>query len=402
MVSIKLKFRPSSIDGREGSLYYQIICKRVVRQIPTHYKIVSDEWNYKSGRLILTSDNCDRTDYLRLLSKCIQRDKQILVKIVSYFTNSGCEFSADSIVDKFLNDTRDLTLYKYAEQIIYKLRCNGQYRTSETYVSVINSVRRFRKGRDVYFAEFDEDLIVAYETYLKAKMLTMNTISFYLKLLRSIYNKAVRDRLIEQSYPFRNVYTSINKTVKRAISLQYIKKIKTLDLSYSPAKSFARDMFLFSFYTRGMSFVDIAYLRRKDVRSGIISYKRKKTGQLLNIRLESCMVDIINKYLSNPNSPYLFNIIKYPYNDVRKQYHNALTLINRSLKIIGRLVGLRTSLSMYVARHSWASIARKEGISLSIISEGMGHDSERTTQIYLSSLDASIIDNANQKIIKLV
>jgi site-specific recombinase XerD len=178
--------------------------------------------------------------------------------------------------------------------------------------------------------------------------------------------------------------------------------LKALDLSYSTAKAFARDMFLFSFYTRGMSFVDIAYLQKKDLKNGVLNYRRKKTGQLLYVRWEPCMQEIIERYVPESNSTYLLNIIKDNTNDARKQYLNALTLINRSLKSIGKLIGLDKPLSMYVARHSWASIAKTEGISLSVISEGMGHDSESTTQIYLASLDSSVIDKANQKIIKLV
>ena len=151
-----------------------------------------------------------------------------------------------------------------------------------------------------------------------------------------------------------------------------------------------------------MSFVDIAYLQKKDLKNGILNYRRKKTSQLLYVRWEPCMQEIIERYAPESNSIYLLNIIKENKTDSRKQYLNALTLINRSLKSIGKLIGLDKPLSMYVARHSWASIAKTEGISLSVISEGMGHDSESTTQIYLASLDSSVIDKANQKIIKLI
>ena len=254
----------------------------------------------------------------------------------------------------------------------------------------------------MYFAELDNDLLMSYEYFLKSEGLSMNTISFYMRRLRAIYNRAVEEELTEQNNLFKNVYTSSEKTAKRAISLKSIKRLKSLDLSYSTAKAFARDMFLFSFYTRGMSFVDIAYLQKKDSRNGVLNYRRKKTGKLLYVRLEPCMQEIIERYESATNSTYLLNIIKDNKNDARKQYQNALTLINRSLKSIGKLIGLDKPLSMYVARHSWASIAKNEGISLPVISEGMGHDSESTTQIYLASLDSSVIDKANQKILKLV
>lgn len=160
-------------------------------------------------------------------------------------------------------------------------------------------------------------------------------------------------------------------------------------------------MFLFSFYTRGMAFVDMAYLQKKNLKDNVLTYRRKKTGQLLSIRWEDCMESIVNQY-SSLSSPFLLSIIKEPTSNTRKQYHNALTLINHNLKAIGKELGLTLPLTMYVARHSWASIARDEGIPISVISEGMGHDSESTTQIYLASLETQVIDNANKKILKLL
>ena len=401
MVSIKLKFRPSTIDGKEGSLYYQVIYKRVVRQIATHYKIMPNEWNAESDTLRII-DNNERYNYLQSIQRRIQWDKKRLMKIIDRFINSGYDFSVDSIIDTYYNEIKDITLFNFIEKLIVKLQKNGQVRTSETYNCTLNSFKRFRRGNDLYFVELDNDLLMSYEYFLKSEGLSMNTISFYMRRLRAIYNRAVEEGLTEQIDLFKKVYTSSEKTIKRAIPLKSIKRLKALDLSYSTAKAFARDMFLFSFYTRGMSFVDIAYLQKKDLKNGVLNYRRKKTGQLLYVRCEPCMQEIIERYGSATNSTYLLNIIKDNTNDARKQYLNALTLINRSLKSIGKLIGLDKPLSMYVARHSWASIAKTEGISLSVISEGMGHDSESTTQIYLASLDSSVIDKANQKIIKLV
>ena len=278
----------------------------------------------------------------------------------------------------------------------------GQYRTSETYSSTLNSFSEFRNGVDLYFEDMDSDLLLAYEYHLKSKSLSPNTISFYMKRLRAVYNKAMDDGLVENRNLFRRVFTSSEKTIKRALPLKHIKQLKNLDLSYSSSKEFARDIFLFSFYTRGMSFVDIAYLQEKDLKGKVLSYRRKKTGQLLSIHWEDCMQEIVNKYSSASISPYLLPIIKNHEFDLRKQYQNVQSLINRNLKSIGKDLNLPIPLTMYVARHSWASIARSEGIPISVISEGMGHDSESTTQIYLASLETQIIDKANRKILKLL
>ena len=402
MVSIKLKFRPSIIDGKDGSLYYQVIYRRVVRQIATQYRIYPNEWNDDLGTLDIDTCNTDRYNHLQAIQKRIQWDRKRLMRIVEQKIDAGCDISAESIVETFNNEVNDVTLFNYTESLISKMIRKGQMRTSETYNSTLNSLKRFRRGRDLYFVELDNNLAEEYEYYLKRDGLSMNTISFYMRRLRAIYNKAVEEGYTEQNSPFRKVYTASEKTVKRAIPLRFVKKLKSMELSHSPSQAYARDMFLFSFYTRGMSFVDIANLQKKDLKNGILTYRRKKTGQQLLIKWEQCMQDIVERNSPAADSPYLLNVIRDAGGDTRKQYLNASTIINRNLKTIGRLIGLEAPLSMYVARHSWASIAKKEGVALSVISEGMGHNSESTTQIYLASLDSSVIDRANQKIIKLI
>ena len=246
--------------------------------------------------------------------------------------------------------------------------------------------------------EIVSDLMTEYEAYLKSHGVAMNTVSFYNRILRAVYNRAVEKEITVQRYPFKHVYTGIDKTVKRAVPLKIIKRIKELDLSLKSSLDFARDMFLFSFYTRGMSFIDMAYLRKKDLQNGILSYRRRKTGQQLFIKWEKSMQEIIDKYPANENG-YLLPIIKTDRNE-RLQYRNALRLVNNKLKEISVSIGLQVRLTMYVSRHSWASIARNQNIPLSVISAGMGHDSENTTQIYLTSLDNSTIDKANDLILK--
>ena len=188
---------------------------------------------------------------------------------------------------------------------------------------------------------------------------------------------------------FRKVYTGVDKTVKRALPLTSIRKIRSLDLSLSPSLDFARDMFMMSFYLRGMSFIDMAFLKKSDLRNGCVTYRRHKTGQQLVIAWTDEMQVLLDKYPEN-GSDYLLPIIRNPGTVELYAYRNAGYNINRSLK----------NLTLYVARHSWASAAKAKGIPLSVISEGLGHDSEATTQIYLASLDTSVIDNANSLIMQ--
>lgn len=284
-------------------------------------------------------------------------------------------------------------------QIIEQLQLQKRFRSSETYRTTFRSFMRFRKNIDIDISDISSDIIEDYQAYLRQNGLTMNSISFYMRILRAVYNKAVDKDLAQQKFPFRHVYTGIDRTVKRALPIKIIKQIIQLDLTDYPQEAYARDMFLFSFYTRGMSFIDMAFLQKSALQNDILSYRRRKTGQQLFIKWESCMQEIVNRYKSE-SSEYLLPIISSSKPNARQQYKNALFRVNRILKRVAVKVELTIPLSMYVARHSWASIAHSKNIPISIISEGMGHDSESTTQIYLASLDTSLIDKANAIIIK--
>ena len=248
------------------------------------------------------------------------------------------------------------------EQVIAQLKALGKERTPETYAATLRSFRRFRQGRDLMFHEMDSDMMQAYESYLRSNGVRPNTTSFYMRILRAVYNRAVEKDLTVQRHPFRHVYTGVDKTVKRAVPLQTVRRIREMDLSDSSTLAFARDVFLFSFYTRGMSFIDIAYLEKRNLRNGILTYRRKKTNQTLSIRWEPSMQAILNCYAAPATSPFLFNIISDLNKPLRHQYQLKQCNVNRSLKLLGISIGLQQPLTMYCARHSWASIAYSEGI----------------------------------------
>ena len=291
------------------------------------------------------------------------------------------------------------TLFNFMQAVIIQLKQVGRQRTSETYCSTLRSFRQFRHGKDILLKDINSNLLMLYEAYLRGRGLTKNSTSFYIRILRAVYNRAVENSLIINQNPFKHVYTGIDKTVKRAISLGEIKKINGLNLSARPSLEFARDIFMFSFYTRGCCLLILHTQKKKDLSGGILSYRRRKTGQQLLICWEECMQNIIDKY-SNTQSEYLLPIIKPNGINERRQYQNAMCSINRSLKDIGKIANLAVPLTVYVARHSWARAAKSKCIPISVISEGMGHNSERNTQIYLASLDTSVVDKANLMILE--
>ena len=396
MASIKVKFRPSTNENKEGTIYYQIIQNRVIRQLKTDYRLFMHEWNEEENSRITTNNS--RQNYLQSIEERIDWDIKQLQSIINQLENKRIKYTADDIVSTFQKQYKEQSLFNFMHGVIAQLQQMDKQRTSETYRCTLKSFMQFREDKDVLLADIDSDLILMYEAFLRGRGLTKNSTSFYMRILRAVYNRAVEKDLTTNRNPFKHVYTGIDKTIKRAIPLKAIKQIKNLDLSLQPSLDFARDMFLFSFYTRGMSFIDMAYLKKKDLSNGILSYRRRKTGQQLFIRWEKCMQEIVDKYDADYYSPYLLPILKYPYD--RSQYKNMLYRTNKSLKDVAKMVGLSIPLTLYVARHSWASIAKSKNIPISVISEGMGHDSEMTTQIYLASLDNAVVDRANAQILK--
>lgn len=396
MATVKVKFRASSIPTKEGTVFYQVIHNRVARQVNLGYKLYPHEWDTANAEIVFPPGTGNgRRNYLVSLKSALAEDVRRFKAIISCFERAARHYTPEEVVECFLVSG----FMSFGRELVRQLKQIGKMRTAERYTTVLNSFGRFLGEKDVLLDEVSSHLMVEYEIFLHANDVCPNTSSYYMRGLRAIYNRAVERELTLQRSPFKHVYTGIDKTVKRAVSLKIIRQIRELDLTLFPAMDFARDIFMFSFYTRGMSFVDMAYLRKKNLQNGILSYRRQKTGQLLFIKWERPMQEIVDKYDAG-GSPYLLPIIKSADADERRQYKNAAHQVNEKLKRLGEKLGLSIPLTSYVARHAWASIAKSKNVPLATISEAMGHDSEKTTRIYLASLDTSAVDRANSQILK--
>lgn len=400
MASIKVKFRESSIKGHEGTIYFQIIHNRLVRQWYSDLKIFSTEWNDRSATLKISS-NDERKSYLISVRKQIKWLTARFTKIVDILSSTRESFTSDDVIEEFVIRQQQQSFFNFMESVIVRLRELGKRRTSENYTVALNSLRRFRNDQDILLDGFNPDLMEAYEAYLIEQGLIPNSRSFHMRTLRAVYNRAVEKELTEDSHPFRHVYTGVDKTAKRAVDIKIIKKLKDIDLSKFPKSDFARDMFLLSFYFRGMSFVDMAYLKKSDLRNGHLTYRRRKTGQQLTIKWTAKMQRIIDRYPKN-ETEYLLPVITSRTSSPLSQYRAKQYSINTGLKKVAEQIGLDMPLTLYCARHSWASIAKAKGVPVGVISDGLGHDSELTTQIYLSTLDTTAVDKANDMIMNLI
>lgn len=297
------------------------------------------------------------------------------------------------------NCHRKKFLFTYMKEIIDRLRESGQIATANNYYYALNSFKQFQCCKDLTISSIDGTILEEYQSYLKRKGLMRNSISFYMRILRAVYNRAVRQGFTTDRHPFENVFTGMEKTRKRAISSSEIKRISHLDLADYPTLDFTRDVFVFLFLCRGMSFIDAAFLKKSNIINGIIVYRRHKTGQQLYIKIVDQIKSLLAKYAPS-DSPFLLPIITNSLQDEHKQYRTALRMINKSLKTIGKMAGINTLLTTYVSRHSWATIAKTKNIPLPVISDALGHESLLTTQIYLDSIGASAIDRANEIVIR--
>ncbi|MQN60722.1 tyrosine-type recombinase/integrase [Segatella copri] len=315
------------------------------------------------------------------------------------------------------NTKKPESLFQFMNLLIALLQKNGQYRTSLHYRATLNSFKRYRDNKDIALSEIDAEVMHSYEAYLHhTAKVCRNTSSFYLRILRATYNKAVAKGLTPQQYPFSDTYTGIAPTRKRAIPTESVSQIKRLESvkDLTPKEEMARDTFLMSFYLRGISFIDLAHLRKSDLKDGYLHYTRSKTRQRLTIRWEKEMQELLEKYQAQTaSSPYLFPFLVDDGNksqdktiDKKKGtvrlYRNAEARISYHLRKLGAKIGIKGKLTLYVARHSWATAARDNHISISVISEALGHHSVTTTQIYLRSIKSSEVDDANARILAVL
>lgn len=399
MTRIKIKLRLSTVSGRSGTVYYQISRKKEVRQITTDIHLLPEEWDASAGCVCKSV----YSGYFRLsaIQHRIDREVEQLRQIIRTLELSGGDFSARTVVEYFCSSRKVVSVLSYGQHLISRLTEKGKLGTARNLRSTLTSFTEFLHGRDIAFSLLDEVVIGEYADWLAKRGITSNSSSFYMRNLRSVYNRAVREEGIEQTFPFRYVYTGIDKTAKRSVDEKVIIRLKGLELNDISGLGFARDLFLFSYCTRGMSFVDMAYLRHKDIRNGYICYKRKKTGRPLSIRIEQIVQEIINRYQKKTTgSCYLFPILHTEDDEQSyKQYQTGLRYYNKQLKKLASLLGENIVLTSYTSRHTWASTARKHNIPVAVISDGMGHTSEKTTLIYLSSIDTSVIDRANAELV---
>lgn len=402
-------------DGRY-TLIIQIIHRRKRGVIFTPYHVLKEEFDLEKKIVIALQKTRQNKDRVHRINEEITARIRDLWNIVGQWENTGCQFAPKDITASYhkRNDNRNIDTY--VQNLCEELGREGRHGTAGNYRSALSAFQKFAGGDKYRFDELTPGRLAEFEKYLKCVPVQRNTITFYMRILRSVYNKARRDGFVNQvGNPFENVSFRMDKTRKLAVGVEILRKVAQADFPGQEHLAEARDLFMFSFYTRGMSFVDMAYLRNDAIYDGVIRYKRRKTGQLFTVRIIPALEPIIDRY--SHCAPWILPVmggscLSWGENDLHlssnenpghlhRRYKQALSRYLFHLGEVSQMLRTGKKLTFNVARHSWASLARVRGIPISIISGGLGHTSEKTTGIYLDELDARELDRANELVTRL-
>lgn len=389
-------------------LTIRVIYRRQKKEYVLGWKVHISNFSEEKQRVLFSkTGNLKRKD-VRDINRTIEQQRTELIHSFNWLKKQCSEFNVQMVIGDLQKKRSLNNVEAFYTAVITKLLLEKRYGTAGQYKSGLSSLSHFIRTKGIaklLFKDIDETFISDYIHYLRKRNITENTVMMYLKTFRALYNKARKEGVnLGPQMPFRDIRVRRQETLKRALCVRDIQKIAHCNLSHNLPMQQARDLFMFSFYTRGMSFVDIIHLRHCSIMNNTIYYERHKTGQLLQIKIEKPLRDIIEKY-KQVESPYIFPILTNTSGVNRPLYTNyryALASANRFLKRLGKELSITLPLTTYVARHSWATIAKQEGVSIAGISESLGHSSERTTQIYLRSFGDEVIEQINKHVVNCI
>lgn len=403
MASVKLMLNKCRMH-KNGTypLVLQIIHLRRKKLVYLALNLKPEEFDEKKGRV----RHCNGSKFTyaeqERMNKSLDDTKKKIESLIDQFDSANVSYSVDDLVIAFLKKPSKQNLISFIDKQIKQKIDLGKEGIAAAYQSTKKSLQLFINHEDVAMEHIDCHFVLSYRSFLQEKKLSDNTIRYYMRNFRTIYNLALAEGLSEKrEFPFKNIRTAPRKTVKRALTLEQMQSIVNLNLSAYPELESARDYYMFGFFAQGMSFVDIVYLEKKNIIDGVIWYTRHKSKQLVRIKVSDKITELMKKYPSDSN--YVFPLLDVTSSHTKySQYRKELAKINRNLKKVALMAGISVPLTTYTARHTWATLARECGASISLISEGMGHTTEEMTRVYLKQFDMSMLDKVNSMVINLL
>ena len=403
ITSVKLMLNKSRIlNNGSYPLVFQVIHNRRKKLLYTGYRMKEEVFDESEGKIMNgVGSTFTATEVVKMNRELRKMRNQIDIRI-RQLERTREEFTVEDILTQnaFGTGKSQFYLLRYINAQIERKQELKKVGMAAAYKSTRSSLAKFIGCPDVRMSEVDLAFVRRYEDFLYSNGASGNTVSYYLRNLRSLYNQAVTDGYHPRGeYPFAKAQTRPAKTVKRALSRTDMQNLADLNLENEPELEFTRDLYLFSFYAQGMAFVDIVLLKKTDICNGVLTYSRHKSKQLIRIVVTPQMQGVIDKY--NTENEYLFPIISGEYASGYKQYRLALGRINRHLKKIAVVADIKVPLTTYTARHTWATLARDYGAPISVISAGLGHTSEEMTRVYLKDFDVSMLNQVNNIVTNL-
>lgn len=400
--SLKLKLnKDRMLNCGKYPLVFQIIHRRQRRLIYTDIRLFEESFDSAKQRVISSDRQRFKRSELYDINESLHRLRSEIESMVEYIADKTTSFTVDNITSLYNRRQGNIYLYTFLEYLIEQNRALEKFGTANNYQSTLSVFEQYIKSDKLKFTDIDQRLLREFDIFLQKRKLKQNSIAFYINNLRTIYNKAIEEGVFELpkgGSPFDKVCVRRTKTIKRALPVAIIRQIMELDLSSSSEMELSRDLFMFSFYSRGMPLVDVLNLKVKDIDYNSFYYYRRKTKTLIKVGLTPQIQQIIDKQNSDGEYVFPFLSSKNSAQENYKKYRNVLVWQNNMLKKIADRVGVSHNLTTYVARHSWATVAKEKGISVAIISEGLGHSTESVTNIYLKSFEQGVIDEANSQV----
>ncbi|GAB2714349.1 tyrosine recombinase [Hymenobacter frigidus] len=362
-----------------------------------------DEWDSKPNR------PKRKHPLYQEIKRAIDKAEQDAEKVILDLENNDKPYTLESLKVKLGKVQTRETVLSYFDHWVARLRASDRLGYADIFHATKKSLMAYRGDKDFSFSDVNNAFLTRWEEYHLQRGTKPNAFFVYLRTFKTLINYARKEEVVADEY---DPYKGINfakfrriQTTRRAISKTELQRIKDLDLTDNPAQAQARRYFLFSFYCRGINFVDVAYLRWKDYRDDRIFYSRRKTKENFNVNVLAPAREILDYYrelaTSSP-SPYIFPILSDFHQTEQQRDHRVQKVLrqtNRSLKELAVLAEVDTPLTTYVARHSFATVLKQSGVPIAQISEMMGHDSEATTRIYLKAFDNDVLDTASQALL---
>jgi site-specific recombinase XerD len=361
-------------------------------------------WDFRKGK---PKPNCPNGELIQkiILDKISECNNQIML-----LNATQKDYTPTTLLEKKRHTITVKTVGEFYKELIAQYEASNKSGNRLIYKGSLNSIKEFSKGRlNFLFNDIDVEWLTKYEKWLRSKGNKETTMSLLFRTLRSAYNKAIEAKCTNKSnYPFNDF--KISKfdvtTTKRAISKMDMLQVMKVDLSNeSYYMQLSRDIFVFSYLCGGINFTDIANLKAENLIDNRLQYVRQKTSKKINLLLSLEAIEIIKRYNQNRKAenylfPILDNTIHITATQKQNRIHKVLGKIDKYLKDIAKIAKLHdVNLTTYVARHSFATILKKSGVNIGLISEALGHSDIATTQIYLDSFENSQIDEAMKNLL---